>query len=168
MTNISAQLNTKSIYQSSLFSLTISQSSLTTLITMRLHTSVVNTQYIPDTYSLLEKFIPSVLGSKCFNDHKFAFREESQKTEIGHLFEHILLEYLCLLKLSYGVTDPIYNGLTTWDWQKDKRGTFHISLDIGRNELDLFIQALKKSILLLNRILYTKTVNKSPNFLHSN
>jgi len=135
------------------FKLFIKRSKTRTLIHMQVLTGVVNTRDIPSTYNILARFLPGILKSKCFNDEKIPFFEEVRETEIGHLFEHILLEYLCQLKITEGADDVVYSGITDWNWYKDPRGLFHITIDSGQDDADIFPIALEKSMTLLNYIM---------------
>lgn len=135
------------------FTLDVTQKPFHTYIAMVLKTPTVNTYAIEPTYSILEKSLPSILHSTCFNDAKLPFAQEVLHTEIGHLFEHIILEYLCELKVAKGYNDPIHNGVTEWDWLRDTRGTFHIRIDAGVENTKLFFEALSMSISLLEEIL---------------
>lgn len=157
MTYIPAQLTTPLTYKTDLFSLRVEQKIETTTITMHLFTSIVNTFYLPHTVTTLKTFLPSILRSTCFNDNNLPFAKEAKQTEIGHLFEHILLEYLCEKKLSLGLRNIVYNGVTEWNWQKDQRGIFYITIDTGSQEKHIFEDALQKSIVLISEILRTPT-----------
>lgn len=154
------------------FSLTIKHDFKQTIMVMDIYDSVVNTKHLPYTHSILKKELPSILFSKCFNDNKYSFNKEVKKTEIGHLFEHILLEYLCLIKRSYGIDNPIHNGVTEWNWQKDNHGVFHISVDSGIDNEEIFSKAIKLTIRLINKILdssnkiRSKSINVSINYLN--
>jgi len=120
---------------------------------MALANHVVNTKDIPSTISLLESYLPSVLYSTCFNDSGLPFAVEAQSTEIGHLFEHILLEYLCYFKLLEGVRSAEYSGVTQWNWEHDPWGVFHITINTGCADSEIFKKAMHQSILLLQIIL---------------
>ena len=136
-----------------LFSLMVTQHSSNTQIVMKLLTPTVNTRDIPWTYSFLKKNLPSVLASKCFNEENLPFAIEVRRTEIGHLFEHILLEYLCEEKLMKGYSSAVFSGNTKWNWSRDPWGMFHIYVSMRRSDSDIFPQALEKSITLLKRII---------------
>jgi hypothetical protein len=150
----------KSTY-TDLFLLDFKQETSETNITMRLLTPLVRTVNLPNTYTTLLEVLPSIFDSKCFNDKKFSFSKEVLNTEIGHLFEHILLEYLTQLKFSYDNKNVSYSGLTSWDWHKEEQGVFHIRVDIGNFDSYIFAVALEKSTKLLNKILkdHLETVN---------
>ncbi len=143
--------------QNDLFLLVVEQKIDHTAITMRLLVPSVNTVDLPNTSSILKIELPSILSSTCFNDKGLSFSKEVQQTEIGHLFEHILLEYLCEKKLSLGLTNIVYNGVTEWDWLKDERGIFYITIDIGLEEKHILEEALQKSTSLISKILNTAT-----------
>lgn len=152
----------KRVYHANdLFSLAIHYGEINTKIIMELFACAVNTQHLPDTYSLLKKHIPTILYSKCFNEKNYPFSEEVKKTEIGHLFEHILLEYLCQLKLASGLKNPVHNGLTKWNWEEDAEGVFHISIDSGYKDYRIFKEALENSIWLTFNILSNHTNRRS-------
>lgn len=140
-------------YNENLFLLNINQGIKETGIKMKLFTNYVSTESLPNTYSTLQRFLPSILDSKCFNEENLTFDEEVRATEVGHLFEHILLEYLTKLKLFYDNEDISFSGTTSWDWTKDEQGIFHIKINAGVREAHIFEEALEKSIILINRII---------------
>lgn len=135
-----------------LLKLSLVQNSKNTKVEMHLLTPTVNTHDLPHTLSVLQELLPSVLYTKCFNEKNLSFIEEVTQTEIGHLFEHILLENLCLLRIRNG-RDAIYNGVTHWNWFKYPKGTFHITLDSSLRDQDIFPQAMTQSLELLEHIL---------------
>lgn len=115
--------------------------------------SGVNTREYPATFSILQKLLPSILKSRCFNEDNIPFFEEVRGTEIGHLFEHILLEYLCELKLLKGYSNVVFSGTTNWNWYREPRGIFHITIDCTDADWDIFPIALRKSVALLTLIM---------------
>lgn len=141
------------VMRNGLFDISVHHTKLETHLIMSLHTPVVNTRELPATRSILKKYVPTVFDSKCFNEKNLPFLKESEKTEIGHLFEHILLEYLCLLKNEKGYSNTVHNGVTSWNWVKEKRGTFRIVIDSGADDRDIFYAALQMSIKIINKIL---------------
>lgn len=143
-------------YNENLFLLDINQGIKETGIRMKLFTNYISTENLPNTYSTLQRFLPSILDSKCFNDADLTFDQEVKSTEIGHLFEHILLEYLTKLKLFYDNEDVSFSGLTSWDWTRDEEGVFHIKIDAGAREANIFEKALEKSTKLINKIIKTR------------
>lgn len=136
-----------------LFSLYLSLHKDTIVTTMKLLVPIVNTCELPHTFHFLYKSLPSILKSQCYNPDNLPFHKEVQQTEIGHLFEHILLEYLCLIKLELGYQKASFRGRTDWNWKKDPKGTFHIFITINSKDLLFLPQALDKSILLLKSLM---------------
>lgn len=135
------------------FGLTIQHYQDNTILQMMLYQKPFTTASYPRTITILANSLPRVLQSTCFNDKQLPFRQEAQQTEIAHLFEHILLEYLCIDYLSTGISTATFKGLTSWDWKKEKAGTFHIAVNAGEETLGIFNQSLRKSITLLEEIL---------------
>lgn len=142
-------------HSNNLFSLFIEYDEVSTKMTMQIYGQIVNTEHIPSTYSMLEKYLPSILRSECFNNKEYPFKKEVKKTEIGHLFEHILLEYLSNLKRELGFEDSIHNGVTEWKLKEESKGIFYISIDAGYKDRDIFEPALYKSIQLLRDLFQT-------------
>lgn len=120
------------------------------------HYPLINTQDIPHTKQFLKKTFPAVLHSECFNSQNLPFSKEVQQTEIGHLFEHILLEYLCYAKLKNGLSEVSFSGHTDWNWKKETRGTFHITIDIGIEDANILPSSIEKSISLLQNLIQNK------------
>ena len=112
----------------------------------------VTTNSLPLTQKLLSKHLPTIFKCQCFNEANKNFREESRNTEIGHLFEHIMLEYLCIGKIAEGNTDAVYEGRTNWNWEKDAIGTFYVEIKIGVSESKIIKKAFNKSVKLLQKI----------------
>jgi hypothetical protein len=136
-----------------LFSLAIIQKQTRTKITMDLLHNQINTEQIPFITDLLQENLPSVLSTTCYNDLGLPFDEEVRNTEIGHLFEHILLEYLCQNKLAKGARRATYAGRTTWNWVRDPLGRFHIHLNCGKKDSDILPLALDQTVALMKIIL---------------
>lgn len=152
----------KEYYQSNYFSLLLKHGREKTCIKMELFTNTVNTNEIPVVYAILKRNLPSIFYSTCFNQSNLPFSVEVRRTEIGHLFEHILLEYLCHIKSSLGSKNVQFSGVTNWNWNKDKYGIFHIDVTAGEDDQYVFKEALKKSVFLINLILKDNVViNKS-------
>lgn len=143
------------------YQLAISQSKAETFITMTVSINQVHTNHFPSTYNILKANLPSVLKTKCFNDRNLPFDKEVLNTELGHLFEHILLQYLCNIKLKKGAKYANFKGVTHWNWKKDAPGTFHITLYASINDWQLFPEALEMSQKLLNKIIFSPIVAKT-------
>lgn len=129
-----------------------------TFIKMSLTIPYFYTTSLPHTYNILKESLPTVLKTECFNDSNLPFDKEVKNTEIGHLFEHIILEYLCQLKIKEGYKRALFKGVTNWNWKKDAKGTFRIYINLRPKDVIYFEMALEKSIKLLNKILL---LNKS-------
>lgn len=136
-----------------LFSLEVLQKTSSTKIIMQSHHEHVSTGHIPFIDELLRKHLPTVLLTKCYNDENLPFSVEVKSTEIGHLFEHILLEYLCQLKIAKGSNSAVFSGRTSWNWVRDPRGKFHIHLTCGKKDADILPFALEKTITLMKIIM---------------
>ncbi len=134
------------------FTLSTTVSKNATKITMKVENHILYTSRLPLTSVILGERLPSIFKCKCFNDSHKNFQDESKDTEIGHLFEHILLEYLCMEKLERGFEKAEYSGVTNWNWQKDAVGTFHINISIGIDELEIIARAFQKAVELLKSI----------------
>lgn len=135
------------------FSLIIQQKTNSARIKMMMLRDPINTADIPYAYEILNNLLPSVLSTECFNEQKLPFYKEVKRTEIGHLFEHILLEYMCQLKIAKGFKSAVYAGKTRWNWERDPRGLFHININCTQKDSDILPIALKKTIKLMKRIL---------------
>lgn len=156
------QPSTQQLLVENLFSLDIMQKQTSTKIVMQMLYNQVNTRDIPHIVPLLEMHLPNVLLTQCFNDDGLPFHMEVRHTEIGHLFEHILLEYLCQAKIAKGATQASYSGNTKWNWIKEPRGVFHIKLSCGIKDADILASSLEKTIKLMKTIL---AYHQSPLFL---
>lgn len=135
------------------FGVSVTQSQHETRILMKMFYPVITTDTMPLTGSILEELLPSILGSTCFNEENLTFLQEVKNTEMGHLFEHILLEFLCEEKLAEGYEEAIFSGRTNWNWQNDPQGTFHITIDAGYEEAKIFPVAIKRTVQLMKVIL---------------
>ncbi len=134
------------------FTLRIAIGKRETHIVMELKTDKINTSQIPGVFTLLEEHLPNIFHSQCFNEKQLPFHIEVKRTELGHLFEHVLLEYLCQIKMTYGYDNVEYSGITDWNWKVNKRGTFNIAIDAGFSERIFLIHAIQKSSLLIRRV----------------
>jgi hypothetical protein len=136
-----------------LFYLNVTQKNSSTKIIMQLYGNKVNTSHIPFIVDLLKMNLPNVLLTKCFNDDDLPFSEEVKNTELGHLFEHILLEYLCQLKIAKGYNRASYAGRTRWNWMRDPKGKFHIHLNCGLKDSDILPLAIEKTVSLMKLVM---------------
>lgn len=150
----------ETISSENLYTLSINRKPHKTRILMRLLIPEVNTKAFPMTRQILGVYLPSIFTSICYNDDHLPFSEEVAETEVGHLFEHILLEYLCIIKLENGLDAATYEGVTDWNWIRDPKGTFHITIKAESDALDILNDALTRTITLTNIILTkNQTVN---------
>lgn len=134
-------------YRSKLLSLCVSFSRDRTDLTIQLHSPIVTTRYYPQTVGLLDEHVPTIFQGKCFNYNSVPFRTEAEDTEIPHLFEHILLEFLFL-----DDSTETYTGKTYWNWDTDPSGLFRISINHGVSKEKSILTALDKSLQLLEQI----------------
>lgn len=75
---------------------------------------------------------------------------------MGHLFEHLIIEFMCQEKLSGGARSASFSAYTFWNWNREARGTFHIEIEAGNNDIQYFYPALEQATVLLNKIIDTK------------
>lgn len=148
-----AKSPTKKYHTKNLFLLSVNPGIRKTKIEMKFMMDLLNTAELPNTFDELKDSLPSIFQSECFNEGKLPFRDEVRNTEIGHLFEHILLEYLTKFKKLYDNEKKSFSGVTSWDWVKNKRGTFNIKINTGSSDSHIFEEAVEKSIVLLRKII---------------
>lgn len=67
--------------------------------------------------------LPGLASHRCHNDEGRTFAEELADTEVAHLLEHVALEIL----VQSGAPEPT-DGETTWDFERDGKGAFVVSL----------------------------------------
>ncbi len=140
-------------YSSPLFSLSVSREKEWIYMKMQAYTEIVRTGYYPNTLQILKDACPGVLKTKCFNDRNLPFASEVQNTEIGHLFEHLVLVCLHETYSANGFDDAVFDGRTTWNWHSDKRGLFHIFIKPMHVTPSVLQNALDKAVLITERIL---------------
>jgi hypothetical protein len=134
------------IHHSELFSLFHVQTVKNIHLIMKIHGDIVNTRDLPNTISYLRQYCPNVLQTECFNELNLPFNEEVKKTELGHLFEHLLLSYICKYQYLDNQLKLIVDGKTCWNWKEEPRGTFHIYISADNNDSFLFMKACKNAI----------------------
>lgn len=154
------KLSIEEIASRDLYTLSIDRRPTKTCILMKLLIPEVNTSYFPQTHQLLQLYLPTIFKSACYNDEHLPFAKEVARTELGHLFEHILLEYLCIIQLENGLDYASYEGVTNWDWTHDPKGTFHITIHAKSEELERLTIAVERTVQLMNIIL-----NKNQNIV---
>ena len=139
--------------RSDFFLLDISFKSLSTQIVMKMLTNSLLTSSYPATVTVLDTYLPSIYKSRCFNPLNLPFKKEVENTEIGHLFEHILLEYMSIEHRSLDLKSAPFSGYTSWNWKQDSRGTFHIKIKAGRSYMGLLESSIVKSVEVLSIIM---------------
>jgi hypothetical protein len=144
--------------------LAIKQTDTDTTITMQLSGPVINTKFLPSTLPFLLREFPEVLGTQCFNENNLTFKDEVVHTEVGHLFEHMVLEELCALKVKYGHKCAVHCGTTSWNWETESVGVFHIKIDSGTPDSYLLERAISKGI-HITEALYQEHNYGQPNLL---
>lgn len=68
--------------------------------------------------------LPGLAGHRCFNGAGKTFSEEIADTEVPHLFEHVVLELM-----AEAGSPRSLKGETAWDFKRDGRGVFRVSLE---------------------------------------
>lgn len=137
---------------SDFFSLEITQSPQNINIKMQFfNPDYYSTKNHPQTIPLLYQHLPQIFQHKCFNDKKYSFLTEVKNTEIAHLFEHLILEYLAQFQ-SLNHQLAVYKGETTWNWTEDSPGIFHINISLDSQDTNIFLGALGQSLNLLQKI----------------
>lgn len=111
------------------------------------------TANLPGTQAILKSILPSVITTDCFNAENLPFSQELQKTETAHLFEHILLDYLCREAIHSGAKSAEFIGRTYWSSSVLVPQDFEIKIGKAPIEEALFKEALSKSCSLLNIII---------------
>lgn len=138
-------------------------------ITIQFFTPFFTTKSLPQTITILESFIPRIFQHKCFNNYHRSFKAEAKETELGHLFEHIMLEFLCKMKYDTKQYSKVkLKGLTEWDWMQDPKGIFHISLNTTIEDSTLLAEASNQTSKVMESILLsqsTLTSHQNPLFI---
>lgn len=132
-----------------------------TLIKIQFLTPFFSTSEIPSTLIYLEANYPQVLGTLCFNYLNQPFTQEVSNTELGHLFEHILIAKIYDLSLIQGKTNIVVKGTTQWDWKNDTRGTFNIMVTWDNTDKEIFTKALSETVKLMEELIETILVKNS-------
>lgn len=141
------------MYKSGHFSLSFNYKTAPIILEMQMQNNLVNTKDLPDTFDFIKFNAPSVLRTECFNDDNLPFSVEIKKTELGHLFEHLLLDELCRLKSNSGFENADFSGRTFWNWNNNPVGYFKILINVNKEDSIFFNKALARTILLFNRLL---------------
>ena len=110
-----------------------------TRITMRFRHHLYSSQ-VPNLATALLTMLPSLRKHLCSNRSGLRFEEELTDTELGHVFEHVILAILARRGVCTG-------GHTTWNWQRDPIGTYHVTIGTGKKLL------VKEGLLIAQAIL---------------
>lgn len=137
------------------------------LIHMVVSSLVVKTRFLPQTSQFLQMHAPAVLTTKCFNKKNLSFAEEVKDTEFGHLFEHMLIGYIYLLKLANGETTCICDGRTNWDWKINPYGSFLITVHTSKTDPLLFDLAIEKTVTLCEKLFLAHSNESSNEILYA-
>lgn len=132
-----------------LCSLTLTHSKQQTEIDMRLFSSHLTTRTLPKTLNILKALAPTVLRTRCHNNLHLPFKKEVIDTEIGHLFEHLIIDQMSRCCSD----DRTFYGVTEWNWHEHPRGTFKITLSVGNRDQKLLYNAIAWSYNVLEQVL---------------
>lgn len=136
-----------------------------TLIKIKFLTGFFSTKYFPLTLNYLKENYPQVLNTLCFNYQSQPFTKEVTNTELGHLFEHLLIAKIYDLKVQGGERNFVVQGRTRWDWEKGERGDFDIVIVWDNKCMEVFNKAITETVILMEKIISTmSTKNSTGNF----
>ncbi len=133
------------------FSLTVARRKKSVVLSMQVHNGQHNTDCFCDVVAFLRKQAPDVLETTCYNPDNLPFCKEVEKTELGHLFEHVLITFLCDEAIKNGAIVAEYEAVTDWNWLKNPVGSFEIEI---KAELDdaLLLPALERTTNLVSQL----------------
>lgn len=147
-------------YKSNSFSLNIKLSQSDLRIVMLLYSLPLSTKNLTRTNHILKSELPTIYSNRCYNQDNLSFFEEVKNTEIAHLFEHILMEKIFQSLNPSSSSDDSIAGKTSWNWEKEPIGKFHIQLQpINLARKDLF-DCLSQSIQLTDKILSSQKTTR--------
>lgn len=138
-------------YSHPLYTVQVSQEKKQLTLSMQVDPRILYTSAFPEIQSFLQTNAPRVLRTKCFNPQKFTFAKEVLDTEMAHFFEHVLIQNLCEECISSGKTSACFRADTEWDWTKNPRGSFTITIHSPVEEKWLQ-PALEKTIQLTDKL----------------
>jgi hypothetical protein len=114
-----------------------------TRLTVRFRHHLYSSQ-IPRLATTLLDVLPGLRQHMCHNRNGLPFVQELKDTELGHVFEHVMLEILRRRGLET-------RGQTTWNWHRDPLGTYQVTISSGKR------LALKEAV-LISQALFTNTL----------
>jgi len=146
---------TQQLFSDKFFTLNIHQTEKSTTLLMSMLSPYLRTGNLSQTLIILKKDAPAVLQTTCHNNLNLSFEHEVVDTEIGHLFEHLVIDHLSrsFPYAQYHQDSCFYVGLTEWDWHTDTRGTFHITLSVGKKERKRLHAAMRWAYEIIGKIL---------------
>jgi hypothetical protein len=109
-----------------------------TRITVRFRHHLYSSQ-LPGLSDSLLGILPSLKAHLCHNRSGLPFVEEVADTELGHVFEHVVLAVLA----QRGICT---RGQTTWNWHRDPLGTYNVTISTGKRA------AVKEGVLVAQAI----------------
>jgi hypothetical protein len=115
----------------------------------------VRTSAAPDLVSALRRLLPGITRHSCTSPASGLLASELNDTEIAHLFEHVVLE----LMVREG-TDRATSGNTDWDFARDGRRTYRVT--IGSDDRELAHRAAEQALGLMNALLSGRDVPELP------
>lgn len=120
--------------------------------------SLSSTSHFPQLFEDLRVLLPEIMVAQCDNPNNAPFCEEMKETQTAHLFEHLVLEYLCKLRLRAGSSEASYEGRTFWDTTKSAGENSMIVISRQGEPQSVFVEAVTLSMQLLAQLI----VNTGP------
>lgn len=118
-----------------------------TRFTVRFHNHLYSSQIARLAEHLLD-VLPNLANHRCLNRNGLPFTEELNDSELGHVFEHVVLELLS--------NREVYaRGQTTWNWERDPIGTYQVTINSGK-------RLLIKECLLIAQVIFTNLLVGPP------
>lgn len=103
------------------------------------------TDKAPHLPRMLFRMFPHLEHHECDNQRGYSFRQESRRTEIPHLLEHLIIELQGQVCSHSGLS-----GETQWNWRVDPRGRFHVYVQY-ENEL-LVLASIRLAEKIINAL----------------
>jgi hypothetical protein len=107
----------------------------------------------PNTETILKKYFPQVLDTKCYNKDDIPFSRELKNTETAHLLEHIIIQKLAYRRFDVSGFDKVYRGETIWAINESPLKKFVVVLNSTISDMDILPDILKESSILLDAIM---------------
>lgn len=85
--------------------------------------------------------LPGLKGHRCDNTDRRPFARELKDTELAHVLEHAALEVMALAG-----SPPTLRGRTSWDFAKDGRGVFRVSVEYDNDLVAIGSIAVAESL----------------------